>query len=99
VKETYCWPIIQRHASIIGPLPKSLGRKTGITPQEKDAAKRLVIALGYGYSRDSILKARLYLKLLSNLREARVILLLLYRTREFKTHFLRYLNNLAIVLS
>jgi hypothetical protein len=99
VKETYCWPIIQRYISIIGPLPELSGRKTGITPQEKDAAKRLVMALGYGYSRDSILKARLYLKLLSDLREAGVILLLLYRTREFKTHFLQYPNNLAIVLS
>jgi hypothetical protein len=99
VKETYCWPIIQRHASMIGPLPESLGRKTGITPQEKDAAKRLVMALGYGHSRDSILKVRSYLKLLSDLREAGVTLLLLYRTREFKTYFLRYPNNLATVLS
>jgi hypothetical protein len=88
IKETYYWPIIKWCANIIGPLPESLGRKTDITSQEKYAAKRLVIVLGYGYSRDSILKARLYLKLLSDLREAGVTLLLLYRTREFRTHFL-----------
>jgi hypothetical protein len=57
------------------------------------------MALGYGCSRDSILKARSYLKLLSDLREAGVTLLLLYRTREFRTHFLRHPNELAMVLS
>jgi hypothetical protein len=82
------WPIIQRLAATTGPAPKSPGRKTRITPQEKDTARRLVIALGYGHSRDSILKARSYLKLLSDIREAGVTLLLLYRTKEFRTHFL-----------
>jgi hypothetical protein len=61
--------------------------------------KRLIIALRYGRSKDSILKARLYLKLLSELRKARVTLLLFYKTKEFRTHFLRYLNELVIVLS
>jgi hypothetical protein len=55
--------------------------------------------LGYAHSRDSILKARSYLKLLSDLREAGVTLLLLYRTKEFKTHFLRHPNAIAMVLS
>ncbi len=99
VKETYYWPIIQRHANIIGPLPGLSGRKTGITPQEKYTAERLVKALGYGESRDSVLKARSYLKLLSDPREAGVTLLLLYRTKEFKTHFLRHPNELAMILS
>jgi hypothetical protein len=98
VKETYYWPIIQRRVNIMDQLPESLGRKTGITTQEKNTARRLVIALGYSHSRDSILKVRLYLKLLSDLREAGVTLLLLYRTREFRTHFLRHPNELAIVL-
>ena len=57
------------------------------------------MALGYGRSKDSILKARSYLKLLSDLREAGVTLLLLYRTREFKTYFLRHPNDLTTVLS
>ena len=99
VKETYCWPIIQRYASMIGPLPGLSGRKTGITPQEKYTAERLVKALGYGESRDSVLKARSYLKLLSDLREAGVTLLLLYRTKEFKTYFLRHPNELDMILS
>jgi hypothetical protein len=99
VKETYYWPIIQQRAIRMGPLPESLGRKSGLTPQEKYTAQRLVIALGYGHSRDSILKARSYLKLLSDLREAGVTLLLLYRTKEFRTHFLRHPNELATVLS
>jgi hypothetical protein len=99
VKETYYWPIIKRCANMIGPLPESSGKKTGVTPQEKSVAKRLVMALGYGHSRDSILNARSYLKLLSDLREAGVTLLLLYRTREFRIHFLRHLNKLATVLS
>lgn len=99
VKETYYWPIIKRRANIIGQLPESSGMKTGMTAQEKYTARRLVIALGYGYSRDSILKARSYLKLLSDLREAGITLLLLYRTREFRTHFLRHWNELAMILS
>jgi hypothetical protein len=56
LKKTYCWPIIQRHANRIGPLPEYLGRKSGLIPQEKYIARRIVIALGYGYSSDSILK-------------------------------------------
>jgi hypothetical protein len=99
VKETYYWPIIQRLAATTGPAPESPGRKTKITPQEKDTARRLVIALGYGHSRDSILKARSYLKLVSDLREAGVTLLLVYRTKEFRTHFLRHPNELTTVLS
>lgn len=88
VKETYYWPIIQRLADATGPLPGPRGKKTELSAQEKQTAKRLVIALGYGHSKDSILKARSYLKLLADLREARVTLLLLYRTKEFRTHFL-----------
>jgi hypothetical protein len=99
VKETYYWPIIQRSADRIGPLPECLGRKSGLTPQEKYTAQRLVIALGYGSSKDSILKARSYLRLLSDLREAGVTLLLLYRTKEFRTYFLRHPNKLSAALS
>lgn len=99
MKETYYWPIIQRGAKNTGQLPESSGRKTRVTPQENDAAKRLVIALGYGCSRDNILKARSYLKLLSSLQEARVTLLLLYGTKEFGTHFLGHQNDLSAVLS
>ncbi|TVY13942.1 hypothetical protein LARI1_G007589 [Lachnellula arida] len=66
---------------------------------QKCTAKRLVKALGYGESRDSVLKARLYLKLLSDLREAGVTLLLFYRTKEFKTYFLRHPNELGMILS
>jgi hypothetical protein len=50
VKETYYWPIIQRLALTTGPAPKAPGRKPRITRQEKDTARRLVIALGYGHS-------------------------------------------------
>jgi hypothetical protein len=62
-------------------------------------ARRLVMALDYSYSRDSILKARSYLKLLLDMQEAGVTLLLLYRTKEFKTYFLRHPNKLTIVFS
>ncbi|KAG4441744.1 hypothetical protein IFR05_002787 [Cadophora sp. M221] len=55
------------------------------------------MALSYDRSKDSILKARSYLKLLFDLREAGVTLLLLYRTREFKTYFLP--NDLTTILS
>jgi hypothetical protein len=99
IKETYYWSIITRHANIMGPLPGLSGRKTGITPQEKYTAERLVKALRYGQSKDSVLKARSYLKLLSDLREPEVTLLLLYKTKEFKTHFLRHPNKLATILS
>ncbi|KFY85061.1 hypothetical protein V500_08742 [Pseudogymnoascus sp. VKM F-4518 (FW-2643)] len=45
-KETFYWPMIQQRAKMIGLLPKSSGRKTEITPQEKSAAKKLILALG-----------------------------------------------------
>jgi hypothetical protein len=32
VKETYCWPIIRGRANMIGPLPGTSGRETGVTP-------------------------------------------------------------------
>lgn len=99
MKETYYWPIIQRLADTVGRLPGPRGKKTGLTAQEKQTARRLVIALGYGHSRDSVLKARSYLKLLADLREAGVTLLLLYRTKEFRTHFLRHPNELETILS
>ena len=98
MRETYYWLIIQRRANTMGLLPELSGRKTRITPQEKCATKRLVMALGYGPSRDSILKARSYLKLLSDLPEAGVTLLLLCGTKEFRTHFLRHPNSLAMLL-
>jgi hypothetical protein len=41
---------------MIGPLPNPSGRKTEITPQEKAAAKRLILVMGYGKSRDNIYK-------------------------------------------
>jgi hypothetical protein len=59
-KETFYWAMIQRRAKIISVLPKSSGRKTEITPQEKSAAKKLILALGYGQSRDNIFKWTLY---------------------------------------
>jgi hypothetical protein len=55
--------------------------------------------LRYKLSRDSILKAKVYLKLLSDLREAGMTLIPLYKTREFKTHFLRHPNEFVVVLS
>jgi hypothetical protein len=55
-KETYYWPMIQQRAKMIGPLPNPSGPKTEITPQEKIAAKRLMLALGHGISRDNIFK-------------------------------------------
>jgi hypothetical protein len=47
-KETDYWPIVQWRANQMGSLPECLGRKSGLTPQEKYIARRLVIALGYG---------------------------------------------------
>lgn len=55
-KETYYWPIIQRRAKLLAPFPKSPGPETEITLQEKVAAKRLIIAMGYMTSKNSIFK-------------------------------------------
>jgi hypothetical protein len=41
---------------MIGPLPESSGPKTKVTPQEKLAAKKLIVAIGYGQSRNNIFK-------------------------------------------
>jgi hypothetical protein len=86
-KETFYWPIIQQRAKMISLLPKSPGRKTEITPQEKLVAKKLILALGYGQSQDNIFKWTLYWKLLSELRDKGATTVLLYRTREFKAYF------------
>jgi hypothetical protein len=74
--ETYYWPMIQRRAKAIGPLPNPSGRKTEITPQEKSAAKQLIAAMGHGQSRDSVFKWTAYLKLLSQLRDEGATVLL-----------------------
>jgi hypothetical protein len=98
-KETYYWPMIQQRAKMIGPLPNSSGRKTEITPQEKAAAKKLILAMGYGKSRDNIFKWTAYWKLLSELRDERAIELILYRTREFKAYFFQHPKELKTLLS
>jgi hypothetical protein len=41
---------------MIGALLTPLGLKTEITPQERITAKRLVLAIGHGTSKDNILK-------------------------------------------
>ncbi|KAG9242209.1 hypothetical protein BJ878DRAFT_184464 [Calycina marina] len=97
-KETYFWPMIQQRAKMIGQLPVPPGRKTLIT-QEKIAAKQLVYAMGYGTCRDTIFKWTSYWKLLSELRFAGAIALLLYRSSEFKTHFFRYTKELGVLLA
>ena len=98
-KETYFQPMIQQRAKIIGLLPVPPGRKTLITPQEKIATKQLVYAMGNGACRDAIFKWTLYWKLLSELRLAGAIALLLYRSSEFKTHSFRYTKELGVLLS
>ena len=88
-KETFYWPMIQQRAKLVGQLPKPPGSKTDITPQEKTVAERLILALGYGTSRDNIFKWTSYWKLLSDLRNNGLTTLLLYRTDEFRTYFFR----------
>jgi hypothetical protein len=98
-KEPYYWPMIQRRAKAIGPLPNPSDRKTEITPQEKSAAKQLIAAMGYGQSRDSVFKWTAYLKLLSQLRDEGATALLLYRTYEFRSHFFQHPKELDLLLS
>ena len=98
-KETFYWPMIQQRAKMIGLLPKSSGRKTDITPQEKSAAKKLILALGYGQSRDNVFKWTLYWKLLSELRDKGATTILLYRTHEFKAYFFQHPKQLDTLLS
>jgi hypothetical protein len=70
-----------------GPFPNPSSHKIDISPQERLVAKRVIPALKYRKSKDSIIKGQSYLKNLFKLREASVKSLLLYRTPEFKTHF------------
>jgi hypothetical protein len=98
-KETYFWPMIQQRARMISPLPIPPGRKTEITPQEKVAAKQLILALRHGTCRDNVFKWTCYWKLLSDLRQRGAITLLLYRSSDFKTHFFRYTKKLDLLLS
>jgi hypothetical protein len=59
-KETYYWPMIQQGAKMISPLPNPSGPKTGITPQERAAAKKLTLAIRYGQDRGTIFKWTAY---------------------------------------
>lgn len=77
-KETYYWPMIQQGAKKISPLPNPSSPKTRITPQEKAAAKKLILALHYGQDRGTIFKWTAYWKLLSELRDKGATTLLLY---------------------
>ena len=86
--------MIQRRAKEMDPVPKSSGRKTDITPEEKLTAKRLVLALGCGQSRHTILKWRSYWKLLSDLHNQGATTLLCYQTSEFKTYVFPCPNQL-----
>jgi hypothetical protein len=98
-KETYYWPMIQQGAKMIGPLPNASGPKTGITPQEKAAAKKLTLAMRYGQSRENIFKWTAYWKLLSELRDKGATVFLLYRTSEFKGYFFQHPKELDMLLS
>jgi hypothetical protein len=91
--------MIRQRAKMIGPLPIPPGRKTEITPQEKIAAKQLILAIGHGTCRDNVFKWTSYWRLLSDLRQKGATNLLLYRTSEFKTHFFRYTKKLDLLLS
>ena len=84
---------------MISPLPIPLGRKTEINPQEKVAAKQLILALRHGTCRDNVFKWTCYWKLLSDLRQRGAITLLLYRSSDFKTHFFCYTKKLDLLLS
>ena len=90
--------MIQQRTKIIGPLPNFLGPKTDITPQERIAAKSLILVRGHSTSRDNIYKWTSYWKLLSKLKNGGATTLLLYRTSEFKTHFFRYTKKLDMLL-
>ncbi|KAH6668261.1 hypothetical protein B0J14DRAFT_158199 [Halenospora varia] len=98
-KETYYWRMIQQRAKMIGPLPMSSGRKTEITPQEKLAAERLIVAMGHGDHRNTIFKWRSYLRLLSDLRDRGTTAFLLCRTSEFKAYFFQHPKELDTLLS
>ncbi|TGO21811.1 hypothetical protein BPAE_0199g00050 [Botrytis paeoniae] len=98
-RETYFWPMIQQRAKMIRPLPVPPGRKTLITPQEKIAAKQLVLAMGHGICRDNVFKWTSYWRLVSELRLKGAIYLLLYHSSEFKTHLFRYTKKIDMLLS
>jgi hypothetical protein len=98
-KETYYWPMVQQRAKMIGPLPNASGPRSDITSHEKQAAKKLVAAMGYGQSRSNIFKWTAYLKLLSDLREKGATSFLLCRTSEFKSYFFQHAKDIDILLS
>ncbi|KAH8587244.1 hypothetical protein B0O99DRAFT_694701 [Bisporella sp. PMI_857] len=79
--------------------PKSSGRKTEITPQEKAAAKKLCLARHKGKDRGTIFKWTAYWKLLSDLRANGATALVLYRTSKFKEHFFQHPKELDMLLS
>jgi hypothetical protein len=91
--------MVQQRAKMIGPLPNTSGPRTEITSHEKQAAKKLVAAMGYGQSRSNVFKWTAYLKLLSDLREKGATSFLLCRTSEFKSYFFQHAKDLDELLS
>jgi hypothetical protein len=91
--------MVQQRAKMIGPLPNASGPRGNITSHEKQAAKKLVAAMGYGQSRSNIFKWIPYLKLLSDLRENGATSFLLCRTSEFKSYFFQHAKDLDVLLS
>lgn len=102
-EETYYWPMIKAEGENLvqkfGPLPKPRGPSNGVSQEERQATKELVIAKKFGSSNDNVLKYGSFWKLLSDLRTNGVTLMLLYRTQEFKTNCFKRPNELETLLS
>jgi hypothetical protein len=83
---------------MIRPLLNASGPRSEITSHEKQAAKKLVAAIGYSQGRSNIFKWTSYLKLLSDLREKGATSFLLCWTSEFKSYFFQHTKDLDILL-
>ncbi|CEL01161.1 hypothetical protein ASPCAL00750 [Aspergillus calidoustus] len=86
--ETVFWEIIQKGAKLLDPtkMRPAMGPSDGFSITQKEATLRFMKEAGYGTSRENQRLYRNLWKSLSEMREAGVEKILLYRTKEFDSY-------------
>jgi hypothetical protein len=85
-EEAFYWDIIKRHAATLESMPTTRGPHDGFTPQEKVATAKFIDMVGVGTSDENQRRCRLWWKDLSDMQNAGVVCILLYRNAKFNKY-------------